>query len=731
MRAPPAPVTFGSTPPPRSMQPASGYSNGMSYPTASMGPGIDLVNPASSAMNGSANVTNYSPFGAVPPVAKKEGPRGIGFDDPDEILPQANLDRSSRTMPHDFIAPGLPTRSTSVSPTGVDYSEMKNELLDQQTNRIRGTMVKEDEIDNQDNISDIFFHTVFGNEIGVQRAVEEYGASVNVYDDHGFMPIHYACRRPAIKIVRYLVQAGANVNCLAQNERRDSPLSAAAQGGDLEIIHFLIENGAEIDYKNGFHVSPLHIAIKDSKKIVAIYLIHNGADIELTDSEGHTSLHWAAYKGEKRVMETLIRANAKILAVDNNGMVPLHWAAVHGHLECIKILIKADPSALNLQTNLGFTPVQMAKKYSQPEAEELLASYQNTSDRKSKSYSVKDFVSDVFAPAARAFLLPMFYVPALLYIGAYWSWPNSLYGIVGLGISFWLILAMFCKEQNSAMMGTGMWSHFYTNLLYFYYLLPRTYAELWYFHIPFFLLNVIIYEWFRQLAFEDPGYIEPSRTDMLRMVEDMKNGASLDRYCPTCWIHKPYRSKHCKHCNRCVIKMDHHCPFTGNCVGANNLKLFYISHGCYVIAELGWMYLCFHFGAIMGYADASISYWEMLWVLMENEPFLWATTMWHLFHMCWMFPLWFQQTYQVTHNVTTNEIWNAKRYDYMKDPNSGVFKNPYDHGTIENLKELFYATPKEILAKTSEFPTQQAPIDQISYLPTRTRLDSDSREKFL
>lgn len=60
--------------------------------------------------------------------------------------------------------------------------------------------------------------------------------------------------------------------------------------------------------------------------------------------------------------------------------------------------------------------------------------------------------------------------------------------------------------------------------------------HLWSFQIPFFFINVIIYEWYRQLAYDDPGYIEPSRNDMLRMVEDVKNGVSLDRYCSTCWV---------------------------------------------------------------------------------------------------------------------------------------------------------------------------------------------------
>ena len=135
-------------------------------------------------------------------------------------------------------------------------------------------------------IADVFFHTVFGNEEGVRRAVEEYGAVVNQLDDSGFTPLHYACRRPAIAIVRYLVGAGADINFVAEHKNGDTPLCAAAQGGDLEVVHFLIEQGANINFRNGQKLNPLHLAIKEEKKLVAVYLIHNGADIELTDSEG-------------------------------------------------------------------------------------------------------------------------------------------------------------------------------------------------------------------------------------------------------------------------------------------------------------------------------------------------------------------------------------------------------------------------------------------------------------
>ncbi|KAG0271203.1 Palmitoyltransferase zdhhc15 [Linnemannia exigua] len=48
------------------------------------------------------------------------------------------------------------------------------------------------------------------------------------------------------------------------------------------------------------------------------------------------------------------------------------------------------------------------------------------------------------------------------------------------------------------------------------------------------------------------------------------------RWCNICKIVKPDRCHHCSECNRCVLRMDHHCPWVNGCIGFDNYKYFYL-----------------------------------------------------------------------------------------------------------------------------------------------------------
>ncbi|KAM7207554.1 palmitoyltransferase [Naviculisporaceae sp. PSN 640] len=46
------------------------------------------------------------------------------------------------------------------------------------------------------------------------------------------------------------------------------------------------------------------------------------------------------------------------------------------------------------------------------------------------------------------------------------------------------------------------------------------------------------------------------------------------RFCKKCVARKPDRAHHCSTCGRCVLKMDHHCPWLATCIGLRNHKAF-------------------------------------------------------------------------------------------------------------------------------------------------------------
>ena len=65
-------------------------------------------------------------------------------------------------------------------------------------------------------------------------------------------------------------------------------------------------------------------------------------------------------------------------------------------------------------------------------------------------------------------------------------------------------------------------------------------------------------------------------------------------YCIKCDDVKPFGTSHCSTCNKCIVDLDHHCPFLQNCVGKHNVRAFtcfclWCSLGCalaFVVAIL-------------------------------------------------------------------------------------------------------------------------------------------------
>eukprot|EP00928_Gymnodinium_smaydae_P014634 TRINITY_DN15390_c0_g1_i1.p1 TRINITY_DN15390_c0_g1~~TRINITY_DN15390_c0_g1_i1.p1 ORF type:complete len:447 (+),score=86.86 TRINITY_DN15390_c0_g1_i1:45-1343(+) len=61
-------------------------------------------------------------------------------------------------------------------------------------------------------------------------------------------------------------------------------------------------------------------------------------------------------------------------------------------------------------------------------------------------------------------------------------------------------------------------------------------------------------------------------------------------WCKWCRMVQPPRAKHCRDCNCCVLRLDHHCPFLNTCIGQRNYAYFcgFVASVCLLGACVIW-----------------------------------------------------------------------------------------------------------------------------------------------
>lgn len=91
-----------------------------------------------------------------------------------------------------------------------------------------------------------------------------------------------------IKILKLLIQKGADVNSVSEIYAGSSPLHLAISYNDSELADLFIRAGANINCKNNQGDTPLHVAVKESHPYMVKYLLYTGANKGIKNKEGKT-----------------------------------------------------------------------------------------------------------------------------------------------------------------------------------------------------------------------------------------------------------------------------------------------------------------------------------------------------------------------------------------------------------------------------------------------------------
>nr|XP_047127742.1 uncharacterized protein LOC101237623 [Hydra vulgaris] len=153
---------------------------------------------------------------------------------------------------------------------------------------------------------------------------------VNVRDklnEKGFSALHLAARYNNVNVVAYLLENGALIDSPDRDDG-NTPLLLAAKYKKTNTAVFLIEKGANVLIRNYFGTTALHYASRrGDKKLVIKILKIPFVNINVEDDNLATPLHLAMNDGCKQVVNVLINNGANVLAKNNKGERPIHNAA--------------------------------------------------------------------------------------------------------------------------------------------------------------------------------------------------------------------------------------------------------------------------------------------------------------------------------------------------------------------------------------------------------------------
>lgn len=218
------------------------------------------------------------------------------------------------------------------------------------------------------------------NDFHIVKYLIDHGADIHAKDRDGKTALMYACLNGNLEIVNYLIENGAEalINCADENGM--TPLTIACRLKNFSLVKYLISHGADINYKNNVTREYNYHASRCGDEDLCKFFEGKGNDrlnellnllsedqdeiknqsINKIPERGRTALMYACESGDLEIIDHLISLGSDLYARDDLGRTPLMYACYMMRLDVIKYLIDLSSpqmSQINDRDDLGRTPL--------------------------------------------------------------------------------------------------------------------------------------------------------------------------------------------------------------------------------------------------------------------------------------------------------------------------------------------------------------------------------------
>lgn len=126
---------------------------------------------------------------------------------------------------------------------------------------------------------------------------------LNNQDERGFTPLMWAAAFGEIEMVQFLLEKGADPRTFARE--RESALSLASACGFADIVNILLEHEVDVDSYDWNGGTPLLYAVRGNHIRCVEYLLGHGADITFEADSGYSPVALAVALGYKKMQKLL------------------------------------------------------------------------------------------------------------------------------------------------------------------------------------------------------------------------------------------------------------------------------------------------------------------------------------------------------------------------------------------------------------------------------------------
>lgn len=246
--------------------------------------------------------------------------------------------------------------------------------------------------------SENVFNAVTSSDERFEKLFELRSGDVNAVNDEGNSLLYVAASKNQLGKIRFLLDKGANPNF--KNERGATPLNAACDKNALAAVQLLIDGGADVNTRTNRGSTPLTCAasgkgctLVSAAALNSVYdftnvaeiLLDNGADVNIQNP-----LLIAARVGNLKMVQLLMLKGADVSATDSTGKNALQIAQQQGHTNIVKFLKEFETlEAIHVLQNTNAGPEDPRSVYTMMDASSIRDLNQYLAKGKKKGKKMK------------------------------------------------------------------------------------------------------------------------------------------------------------------------------------------------------------------------------------------------------------------------------------------------------------------------------------------------------